>query len=419
MVRSRSASRPTATIPPPRAPTNRTTMPSPSSRSTSRASRPGFTLLELLIATALMTLVFAVMMQAFLGARKAQGMTVAIENLKHEGQQAMHHMMLELGQARRLIASQATDPAEVDMGRDFFEAIDDLKGVSPPLPATLRHFVRIDSNGSFGKVGNGETEMPYSAFGNALIFVKRETELPIVGETIKFGSTLSDRTLTEQQPYRLYVYRFIAYYLAMRPLPHNAPPINGDWTSGLTLYRFESQPYHERSEVWGFLKRLPDADERTRVWNDKLAATTEGEAIAGAWDANEPDPNLAFFTYSKDEDEMINQPGYVRGKQSRPLTQFMSEPYAIGTVAFNAGSKYPNFQVAGNRDGAPSFVGPAFALDPDAASPTQVPYGFEVGVIGANSGRQVLLRLALAARITAGNHLYGHTHQQIVQVFDN
>ena len=95
-------------------------MPSPSSRSTSRGKRPGFTLLEILISTALMTLVFAVMMQAFLGARKAQGMTVAIENLKHEGQKAMHHMLLELGQARRLLASQATDPAAVDMGRDFF-----------------------------------------------------------------------------------------------------------------------------------------------------------------------------------------------------------------------------------------------------------------------------------------------------------
>ncbi|MFP5503413.1 MAG: hypothetical protein ACLGIN_13070 [Candidatus Sericytochromatia bacterium] len=367
-----------------------------------------------------MTLVFAAVMQTFMGARKAQGMAVATENLKHEGQKAMHHMMLELGQARRLLASQITDPSTEDIGRAYFEAIDDFQGNTSPLPAASMVFPRTYQDGKFHLLGAlSDGRMPYESFGNTLVFVKRDGEIAISGLTVKFGATLMDKTLTAEKPFRVSVYRFVAYYLGTRDLPPNAPPINGGGTQTLVLCRFESQPYLEKSEAFQFLSLLPTATEKQEAWNTKLNQTSAGEAIAGAWDANETNPDLAFYKYSQDTDDMVNIPGYVRGKQSRPLTQFTGAPYAIGTVSFNAGSRYPDFKVAGTRDGEPSFVVPAFALDPNAVTPPSAPYGFEVGIAGPNSGRSVLLRLALAARISAGNHLYGHIHQQSVQVFDN
>lgn len=365
-----------------------------------------------------MGLMFGVLMQAFAGSRKAQGLAVASQMLKHEGQKAMHRVHLELGQARKLLASNVGALAGENVGRDYFDAIDTLGGSIPPVSAADRAFPLIEQNSNFNKMGNDEGEMPYSAFGNALIFVKREVELPISGVTIKFGSGLVDRELTAQKPFRLYVYRFIAYYLGEVDLPENTAPLNGK-NKALVLCRFESKPYLEKNEAWGFMKMLPTAADRKLVWDTKLNATPDGEAIVGAWDSNANNPNVAFYRYDLPEDDMLAVPGFVRGKQSRPLTNFQMEPYAVGTVSYNAGSNYPNFKVAGSKDGSPSFVVPAFALDPELASPTQVPYGFEVGIRGSSAGRSVLMRLALAARISAGNHLYGHIHQEIVQVFDN
>ena len=395
-------------------------MPSPSSPSTSRGKRQGFTLLEILISTVLMTLVFAAVMQTFMGARKAQGMAVATESLKHEGQKVMQKILYELSQARRLLASQITDPATQDIGRDYFKSIDDFKGNVPPVPGASMVFPRTVQSGKFHLLGDlADGKMPYSSFGNTLIFVKRDGELAVSGLTVKFGATLTDKVLTDQKPFRLSVYRFVVYYLGTRDLPANAPSINGDGRQTLLLCRFESQPYLEKSEAFQFLSLLPTPAQKLDAWNTKLNETSSGEALAGAWDANEVNPDVAFYKYDQDSDDMVNIPGYVRGKQSRPMTQFTGAPYATSTVSFNAGSNYPNFKVAGQRDGQPAFVVPAYALDPNAVSPPTAPYGFEVGIAGPNSGRQVLLRLALAARISAGNHLYGHTHQQIVQVFDN
>lgn len=364
-----------------------------------------------------MGIVSAVVMSAFLGARKAQGMAVGTETLKYEGQRTMHQILVELGQARKLIANDLNDPAELDKGLDYFKALDGTGGTIAPLPDKFMDFPRIHSDGRYNNVGTADGQLPHTAFGNALIFVKRDSELPISGVTIKFGSTLSDKLLTKEKPFRLYVYRFVAYYIGQRPLPANARPIHPGWKRSLTLMRYESVPYLEKSEAWGFMSRIPDKETRGKVWAKQLGKTVGGEAIAGAWDSGESAPDKAFYEYSIDVDDMVNMKGIVKAKRNRPLTVFTAEPYALGTVSFNAGSLYEDFKVMGQQNGQPSFVVPAFAVDPTTTSDT--PYGFEVGITGPNSGRAIFLRLALATRVSSTQNVYGHIHQEIVQVFDN
>ena len=90
------------------------------------------------------------------------------------------------------------------------------------------------------------------------------------------------------------------------------------------------------------------------------------------------------------------------------------QPYAIGMVAFNTNANFKPLDSLKSSGTAVTLQVPTFG---EAGTP--IPYGFEVGIVGTNAARTVLLKLSLAARLSSGGKIFGWSNQQIVQMMDN
>lgn len=372
-------------------------------------ARPGFTLLELSIAMLIMSVVLVILMNAFMGSRKAQGQAVSMMGLKVAGATAIEKMYLELSQAKRLLASMDAAPAEEDIGRAYFTQMDLPVGLVKPIPLLNMRFPRIAPEGKFIAMGNTPGQLSPLHIGNSLVMVTRAPEIALAtpGVQMKFGSLGALRALTPEKPFRFNRFRFVAYYLTEELLPSDAPNINGTMRHTMGLARWESRMYVDKGELEGLLAQVPLATDRTKIWND-LITTYQ---VAAAWDPTSSDPTTAFYAMDATT-ALVVKPGLIQRAGAKPIASTNLDPYARGMVAFNTN---PNFQPTDSlKSGLALLQVPQFG-----EIGTQTPYGFEVGVVGSNAARSVLLRLSLAARVKSGNKIFGWSHQQIVQMMDN
>lgn len=372
-------------------------------------ARPGFTLLELAMAMLIMSIVLAILMSAFMGSRKAQGQAVSMMGLKVAGATALEKMYLELSQAKRLLASMDAAPAGEDLGRAYFERMELPVGLVKPIPLLNMRFPRIAPEGKFTAMGNTPGQLSPLHIGNALVMVTRAPEIALAtsGVQVKFGSLGVLRALTPEKPFRFNRFRFVAYYLTEDLLPAEAGSINGNMRHTMGLARWESRMYVDKGELEGLLGQIPLVTDKTKVWND-LTTTYQ---VAAAWDPTSNDPTTAFYTMDA-LGVMVPKDTLILRAGAKPIATTNLDPYARGMVAFNTN---PNFQPLDSlKSGGALLQVPQFG---EIGTPT--PYGFEVGVVGSNAARSVLLRLSLAARVNAGNKVFGWSHQQIVQMMDN
>jgi hypothetical protein len=200
------------------------------------------------------------------------------------------------------------------------------------------------------------------------------------------------------------------YYLCRRPLPAGQL-IRGKDPYTYGMMHFRSKPYldyHELVDLQRTLKRQdPDADATIDLVLGELRS-----GYAGAIALDVPDAGHALYDLAatRDHQDLEENPGarVAMGTFRTPLAFAMHQDFGEPMVAFNTTADDPARAV------------PAAGLDVPAYAPdkTVFPYGFEALVVGPPDARQVLVRLALAARTRPGRTMIGTTIQQIVLVYD-
>lgn len=359
-----------------------------------------------------MMVILVMLVNAFLGSRKAQGQAVSMMGLKVAGSKALETMYLELSQGKRLLASQDAAPAAEDVGRSYFEQMELPTTALAPIPSGNLRFPRVAPNGNFTTMGTASGQLAPAHIGNALVLVTRAPEIPLatVGVSMKFGSLGLPRPLTNENPFRLNRFRFVAYYLTDMPMKPDMPNINGTMRHTMNLVRWESRMYVDKAEVEGFMNQVPTIPERQLVWKDLV----DTYKVAGAWDTASMSGTTAL--YVPDSITMVMKPlaGPILKQGVKPVTTINLEPYALGMVAFNTSDTFKPLDSLKSSGTAVTLKVPTFG-----EAGTAIPYGFEVGIVGSNAARTVLLKLSLAARLSSGGKIFGWSNQQLVQMMDN
>lgn len=378
-----------------------------------RDARRGFTLLEVLIAAALMMLVTGGVFSAFFGMRKAQGSAVVTSSLTAAGASTLQGIRADLGQVKRLLASESVGgvltPA-TDWGAQYFALVERPTG----LTASAADWPTIRPDGGLGIAVDppGPGNLDPATVGNRLMFVKtdREVVVDVSGISVTVGLPPSTSSvLLSDSPALLRSYRFVAYFLVQKPLQPGIR-INGGLTYANQLMRWESMPYLEKAEVESLMAKLASADRDDVA--DFLITTRE---LPRVWDSAATAADEAFYTIdatdgSVDQVAPATPPQILKQRETAAVSLSL-DSYAQTMASFNT-------KLGGNAlFDVPNFKVPNYAVL-DAGTLT-TPYGFEVGIVGPIDARQVLVRLALAARLNSGNHLFGVEHQAVVRVVDS
>lgn len=371
--------------------------------------RRGFSLLEITIASMILSLVLGAAMLSFFGVRRSQGVAVTSNVLKVSGQRAMHAMYMELSQCRKLLASTNLEPPIKDLAREYF-TIFQRPAVPRAIPALNMVFPRIDANGGFGLPGPNSGELEQTTVGNTLVFVTmaKQIQLKTIGQSVAYGTPLKIKLLSAQ-PYLLTAYKFVAYYLAESDLPAGAAPVKLSSTSSMNhtmqLIRWESQPYIELGEFKTLSKVLVGAPLTSlEVWQD----LRDNHGVAGLWNLSAASATGSIYGLDSAGLPVPSDPQSIQHGNTKWISQAALQGFALDMVAFNTVGQ-TDYQFK-------DFTVPAYA--PTDSVHANFPYGFEVAIVGPSGARSVLIRLALAARVHASKKVYGQAQQEVVKVFD-
>jgi prepilin-type N-terminal cleavage/methylation domain-containing protein len=390
--------------------------------------RSGFSLLELVIAISLFSAVIAIAMQAFIGIYKGQGTTVGSAMLKTAGELTLKKMYQELTQSRRLLASLTTDVG-VNMGQQYFVLYKTpTSGAFVPCANGLRDYPVIRPNGGLGVVGTAGNaapgELDPATVGNMLVFVRQAKLMQVTDSNVRInlgvGGLLDPST---GAPYYLAAYQFVAYYPVQVAMPVSFPRFTGlgvpfnNVAVGYTyqLARWESQYYVDKDEFTAMTNKMVIKPGLTTtilpagyVWADLV----NNEGCVELWDSDSSTAQNAFYKVDNIGNIALDtNPGILQKRVGYAMPQDLAGNYGITFLSFNTGASFSPPGI----DKVPAYADYTVADTPNPP----IPFGFETAIVGPNSARSVLLRLAVACRLSAGGHLFGITNQEVVRVSDN
>lgn len=363
-------------------------------------ARQGFTLLEILIAMAIGGVVLGLVANAYLGANKAQSITVASGLMKASGQMALNQIYEGLHQSHTIFGRN--DGADSYMSRLPIFGFDTGAGALRPgvvqtelvLPVVQEKAAFYDENAT----GAPNADFDPASVGNTLLFATSEPKAILHAE---FG----------QPEAHLSAHRLHFYYPARREMPPGAYPVRPGDSYTYQLMHWKSQLYLDYNDVVEWIRRYKDNGatdaevatklDRLRMPSGPYAGAINLEAGDGSLAAT---PGVVFdlTTTGSPTDLDRNAANRFQTDQFRAALKLsMRDSFGETMVAFNTGDvPVRTLQV------------PAFADDGSDA-----PYGFEVAVGGSQENRQVLLRLAMAARTQPGNLMVGQTFQQVARIY--
>jgi prepilin-type N-terminal cleavage/methylation domain-containing protein len=359
---------------------------------------PGFTLLEILVAAAIGLVVVGFALEAYFAAQKAKAVAVGGSLLKAAGQATLDDIYKGVHQSKHLyVRGDAADTllARLPM-HPFYE---DAGALSPgPTKEELR-LPDLKLTGSFQAT---DPNFDPDAAGNALFFARSEPNA--TADAAGLQAALGTSRLA------LPAYTLDFYCLVRRPLPPGQFVRGTDrYTYGLMHYR--SKPYLDYHELVDFQRSLKrQAADADGTIDEVLAQLKAGYAGAIALDV--ADGNHAIFDLAATHDHLdLYENATARiatGSYRTPLAFAMNQAFGEPMVAFNTTAEDPSHAL------------PVAGLDVPAFAPdkTTFPYGLETMVAGPPDARQVLVRLALAAKTQPGRTMVASSHQQIVQAYD-
>lgn len=364
----------------------------------------GFSLVEALIAlTITLTILSLVMSFAFQSWRN-QSFVATQSQLKQHAESGLFKISNKLAEAKILFEENTEGVAY--KGKIAFAS-------GQPTPVTNSYLPIIRGNGSVYKQRTCEKDAQQffwgPSVGNSLFF----TTLAGLFDMKTGGVSLSGTT----QPQVLDLYRFNYYYLSdnytsaggeitniSRNVSSPRPALQiMDWSSALYVDYDQLKSFFDRSGV--------TSGEKSSVIS-KL-----GEAgVVAVWKKGEVNPNQAF--YNLNTSLSLKGGGYkIANAQINKLMAWTNSSSSIYSVAYNQDIVTGAFKI---KSQVPMFfsndppedcssITPAPQPAANSRPDTDYPLGFEVAIVGPNSGRTVHMYLTLVGQ-TNHPQLAEHVH---------
>lgn len=405
---------------------------SPSSVELKPGGRPGFSLIEVLVAAGISVTVMTIGISAYLGATKVQALAVGGSFLKQSAEQGLNDLYRELKGSRKIF--DAAQASEWVKRTDLKSPWNGAGLLTPEIVADDLVFPTIQPQAQFYIQDMSASQNPNfdrTKMGNALMFVALDQRV-IVKDPATPPQPQNDTFGDTQQ--QLSAFRLHLYFLARRSMA-----VNGRVRAGSSftyqLMHWRSKPFLDYNELKQWMTKMktkspPLTPSPNSFIAAKLLAMRDHASgtgpYAGALNLQAVDAGMA----------VVAAPAYTKLEVTssfldlvpETLRRFEYDRYQAA-LTFNARNAYAECMVAFNTSAPADASYPAVPLQAVAAQQSNVPglapfdtnkpFGFEVAVGGPGSGRQVLLRLALASRPSTGSrNLTGYVFQKVVQVYD-
>lgn len=381
--------------------------------------------MELLVASAIGAVITAALLQAFMSANKARATAAASGLLKGAGQGALTRLHQRLHAARHVFDRDAVSATW--LSRLPIAPFDASAGALTPgadpadvlLPA-IKPTASFNAQQVTGGATVANAAFDGASVGNALFFATVEPKAHIVETAsdrvtqVAFGSATTELT----------AYRLHFYYLGRRALATSDPGVRGGDRYTYQLMHWTSRPYldHRELKAWqqAIMDHQPASDYTGTAPGAFVGAklTSLGAYYAGAIDLSTSDAGMASAVpalYTLTPTSGSRDVGadttsrFATDKFGQAVDFQMAENFAQPMIAFNttAASGAPPIPAVPVE----SLDVPAFADDA-----SRFPFGFETMVGGPDDARQVLVRLAMAARTVPGKVWVTETCQEVVHV---
>lgn len=328
-----------------------------------RLSQTGFTLTELMLAVAIMTIITpAVTMLMVMTMRSFTGYEAEMQ-LRLTNQATLNRIYLRLGSCKRIIDASA------DTG--YIKALN-ISGAPVPIGGTTLPNAScvLPTINSAGSLAYNTSSFIPADVGNCLFFANNDSMPTVLSGT----STV-----------KIDVYRFNFYYLSTaNPKPIAAAPC-------YSVVEWQSVQYADYDEVM--------AVPTTNNWQQNVVAALYAQGIQNAWDANNGVPASSFYT--------LTSAGGINAVGASPAIPMDSARSPVVLTKMMTGVMFGGFSygVASNNDQwtgkikCPKTI-PQYARNSDGtnALTSPAPGGFEVSIAGLAAGRSVLMRSVLVAQ---------------------
>ncbi|MEB3197043.1 MAG: hypothetical protein VKP62_07540 [Candidatus Sericytochromatia bacterium] len=381
-----------------------------------RFAAGGFTLVEVLLAAAIALFVGGTLINTYLGASTTMNAAVGSSQIKQTGDQALDELFRRLKAVRKVFArGDAANSwlARTDL-RPYLAA-----GLTPQVETTelvLPEFLPEANFSSGGSVAG--------SVGNALWMVCVEPGITVADDAALPAGQGPLAQVFGTDSHRFSVYKFYFYFLAKKPLAGGEPLVRGSDPAvdgyTYTLMRWASQPVLDYEEVRSWVVRVRAGATAPDLYLDEKLATLR-QTYAGAVDLSVSDATAGltpagFYQLLRDgASDLSPATSRLTASDYRGAIHFgVQDGRALAMVAFNNGTALspPAVPAVDLLQGG-QLQTPRYALASEHR-----PFGFEVLIGGPVTGREALVRLALASRATGGGgKLAGLAVQQTVRLY--
>lgn len=313
------------------------------------ASGLGYSLVELVMAVAIFSIVVPVIVMFFSSTMRAFNSFEAANGLKKSNQQAVNRIFLKLSGNKRLFQNTANDTAfllRVSTG-------------GCPSKLTGSKLAKIEEN---GVLSPGTTNFVSASVGNSLFFAGNAGTRILGG--IVDGGGLSGTV-------RIDAYTFNYYYLT----PEN--PKSLTYAPSYCLVEWQSGVYADCNQV----STVSDP-----VKNSNTIKALISSGVNFCWNPSETNVSAAFSAFGANGTMTAAPSHYVAKNKQSILT-------SIITGIIGSGYKYGISSNSAGWTRAPKVV-PVYA-----AASGSFPGGFEIAVVGPSGGRKVLIRSVIVAQV--------------------
>lgn len=307
-----------------------------------RASH-GFTLTEVVMATAIAAIVFPIL--TMLVASTGKGFTnyEAASSMKQLNQTALNRIYLRLGRSKRLFENDT-------YGRGLLNRM-----LTTGMPAVLGGS-KMPTVEEAGSLSPDASNYVRASFGNRLFFV-------YLSESKEIAISGSDN-------WRVDLYKFANYYLTSS----GAQQING--IQAYNLLELESGQYADCKQITALTN-----NSSVRQLNTNLLAA----GINTCYQTDSTDYTLAFSS--------INAAGTISSVSAHKIN--VAKSRVLSTVNTGIMGRAYNYGISPNTN---VWTGAQVTVPIYGSAASAFPGGFEVGIVGGANGRQVLVRSVAVAQ---------------------
>ncbi|HJT23343.1 MAG TPA: prepilin-type N-terminal cleavage/methylation domain-containing protein [bacterium] len=343
------------------------------SESRFRLSACGFTLVELLIAVAILAIIMPAMVLLLTKTRQSFSADEMHMQLKACNEQTINRVHLSLASNRHIFEGDAA-------GVSFLGRVQLMAGTPPVLTGSKLPILMSSTTGSLSPNSTGF--LPAN-IGNSIFFLAYDapqTYLPGAGKpasiTTAPATLIANNSSAAPQTVIIDLYRFYYYYLSTTN-PHSASSF-----PSYGLVEWQSIQYADYGQVSGISDSTLMANVSQGLMNQGVSFVVD--PTAGA-------PASLFYD--------LQSGAYPTSDTARSITQYRYTVFRTpGNGILSGGFWYgisPNSSLWTQQTAAPAKV-PLYA-----SASSAFPGGFEVGLSGPNAGREVLLRSVLVAKGSA------------------